>query len=54
MYIYLLFAKIILLDTIYSLKFLQSCFYSLICTLKYYNTRDKFSVLLNVISSLNI
>ena len=29
-------AKIILLDTIYLLKFLQSCFYSIICTPKYY------------------
>ena len=29
-------AKIILLDTIYLPKFLQSCFYSIVCTLKYY------------------
>ena len=35
MYVYLLFAKMILLtiDTIYSLKFLRSCFYSIIRTL---------------------
>ena len=32
MYI-LLFTKVILLDTIYLLKFLRSCFYSIICTL---------------------
>ena len=35
-YIHLLFTKIILLDTIYSPKFLQSCFYSIIHTQKYY------------------
>ena len=35
MYVYFLFAKTILLDTIYSLKFLRSCFYSIIRTLKY-------------------
>ena len=33
MYVYSLFAKIILLDTIYSLKFLQS-FYSIILALQ--------------------
>ena len=32
MYVYLLFAKIILLDTIYSLRFLRSCFSSIIRT----------------------
>ena len=36
MYVNLLFAKMILLDTIYSLKFLRICFYSIIGTLKYY------------------
>ena len=35
-YVHLLFAKIILLDTIYLPKFLRSCFYSIIHTLKYY------------------
>ena len=35
-YVHLLFAKIILVDTIYWPKFLQSCFYSIIHTLKYY------------------
>ena len=35
MYVYLLFAKVILLDNINSLKFLQSCFYSIIRSLKY-------------------
>ena len=33
MYVYSLFANIILLDTFYSLKFLRSCFFSIIRTL---------------------
>ena len=36
MYVYLLFAKVTLLDNINFLKFLQSCFYSIIRSLKYY------------------
>ena len=36
MYVYSLFANIILLDTIYSLKFLRSCFCSIIRALSIY------------------
>ena len=41
MYVYSLFAKMILLDTIYSLKFLQSCFYSIVCTLEVFSLKWK-------------
>ena len=34
-YVYSLFANIALLNNIYSLKFLRSCFYSIIRTLKF-------------------
>ena len=43
-YIHLLFTKIILLDIIYRPKFLQSCFYSIIHTQKYYIFLKKVNI----------
>ena len=53
-HVHLLFTKIILLHTIYSLKFLQSCFYSIIHT-QYYTQHNSYpSIIFSQKVNINI